>query len=69
MQRGGGQKNVKGVFLTAKKIVFDEIYDICFWNICEKDPLIGENCIQSAMCIEKNEENVQKRKCPPGLLF
>ena len=25
----------------------NEIYDICFLNICEKHPLIGENCDQS----------------------
>ena len=66
------KKTWRGCFSQLKwvpKNCFDEIYDICFLNICEKHPLIGENCIQSAMCIEKNEENVQKRKCPPGLLF
>ena len=31
----------------GEKNCFDEIYDICFLNICEKHPLIGENCIQS----------------------
>ena len=47
MQGGGKAKNV---FFTAKmdaKKIVDEIYDICFLNICEKHPLIGENCIQS----------------------
>ena len=48
---GKKQKKVKGLFFTAKmgakKNSFDEIYDICFLNICEKHPLIGENCIQS----------------------
>ena len=54
MQGGGKQKNVKGVFFTAKmgakkKSFFYEIYDIFFLNICEKHPLIGENCIQLAL--------------------
>ena len=51
MQGGKKAKHVRRVFFTAKmgakKNCFDEIYDICFLNICEKHPLIGENCIQS----------------------
>ena len=51
MQRGKKKKNVKRVFFTdkmgAKKNCIGECYDICFLNICEKHPLVGENCIQS----------------------
>ena len=51
MQRGEkGKKHEEGVFHRQngyQKISFDECYDICFLNICEKHPLVGENCIQS----------------------
>ena len=49
----GGEKNKKpegGVFHRqngCQKICFAECFDICFLNICEKHPLVGENCIQS----------------------
>ena len=33
--------------MGTKKICFDECYDICLLNICEKHSLIGKNCIQS----------------------
>ena len=33
--------------VTSAQFFFDECYDICFLNICEKHPLVGENCIQS----------------------
>ena len=39
-----------GIFDRQKgcqKNRFYECFDICFLNICEKHPLIGENCIQS----------------------
>ena len=47
---GAGAKNVKGVFCTEKwvqKNCLNGCYGICFFNICEKHLLIGENCIQS----------------------
>ena len=47
---GKSKKREGGVFHRQngyQKICFDECYDICFLNICEKHPLIGENCIQS----------------------
>ena len=51
MQRGKkSKKREGGVFHRQngyQKICFDECYDICFLNICEKHPLVGENCIQS----------------------
>ena len=51
MQRAGkAKKREGGVFHRQngyQKNCFDECYDICFLNICEKHPLIGENCIQS----------------------
>ena len=51
MQRGEkSKKREGGVFhrqIGYQKICFDECYDICFLNICEKHPLVGENCIQS----------------------
>ena len=51
MQRGGkSKKREGGVFHRQngyQKNCFDECYDICFLNICEKHPLVGENCIQS----------------------
>jgi len=51
MQRGEKRKkHEEGVFHRQngyQKFVFGECYDICFLNICEKHPLVGENCIQS----------------------
>ena len=51
MQRGEKRKKrEEGVFHRqngCQKICFGECYDICFLNICEKHPLVGENCIQS----------------------
>ena len=51
MQRGGGsKKREEGVFHRqngCQKNCIAECYDICFLNICEKHPLVGENCIQS----------------------
>ena len=51
MQRGEkSKKREGGVFHRQngyQKNCFDECYDICFLNICEKHPLVGENCIQS----------------------
>ena len=51
MQRGEKRKKREGgVFHRqngCQKISFDECFDICFLNICEKHPLVGENCIQS----------------------
>ena len=43
------KKREEGVFHRqngCQKICFDECYDICFLNICEKHPLVGENCFQ-----------------------
>ena len=49
-QRGEkGKKREGGVFHRQNghhKICFDEGYDIFFLNICEKHPLVEENCIQ-----------------------
>ena len=51
MQRGEKRKKrEEGVFHRqnwCQKNCFDECFDICFLNICEKHPLVGENCIQS----------------------
>ena len=51
MQKGEkSKKREGGVFHRQngyQKNCFDECYDICFLNICEKHPLVGENCIQS----------------------
>ena len=51
MQRGGKSKKREGGVYHRQngyqKNCFDECYDICFLNICEKHPLVGENCIQS----------------------
>ena len=44
------KKREEGVFHRqngCQKICFDECDDICFLNICEKHPLVGENCIKS----------------------
>ena len=49
-KRGKKKKREEGVFHRQngyQKICFNECYDICFLNICEKHPLVGENCIQS----------------------
>ena len=51
MQRGGKRKKrEEGVFHRqngCQKNCIAECYDICFLNICEKHPPVGENCIQS----------------------
>ena len=51
MQRGEKRKKrEEGVFHRqngCQKNCIAECYDICFLNICEKHPLVGENCIQS----------------------
>ena len=51
MQRGEkAKKRERGVFHRQNghhKICFDGGCDIFFLNICEKHPLVGENCIQS----------------------
>ena len=49
-RREKSKRHEGGVFHRQngyQKICFDECYDICFLNICEKHPLVGENCFQS----------------------
>ena len=44
------KKREGGVFHRqngCQTICFDECNDICLLDICEKHPLVGENCIQS----------------------
>ena len=53
MHARGEKSNVKRVFFTnkmgAEKIVLMNAMIFPFLNICEKHPLIGENCIQLAL--------------------
>ena len=49
-KRGKKKKREEGVFHRqngCQKNCIAECYDICFLNICEKHPLVGENCIKS----------------------
>ena len=51
MQRGGKNKKCQEVVFHSQnwcqKIVLINALIFVFLNICEKHPLVGENCIQS----------------------